>query len=171
MSTRGSGHYGYILDVSKTVQHVIRCSPKYLSRVQSDGFAAWDTSMFAFAAQKYQHESGIRSIRVRSAWIGGGRRGFIWVLPPSLKKKHRSSDDNNRLEAFKRLIGTQCEPAIFYTVDEPEPALMRERGPLRKDVEEMLWETCYTRFRSGTMSVELLVGDMTKLGVGEAERT
>jgi hypothetical protein len=167
MSTAGSGHYGYLLDVSKTVQDVLHRSPKYLARVGSDGFAAWDTSIFSFAAQKYQQESGIQSIRVRSAWIGGGRRGFIWVLPPSMRKKHRSLEDNDRLEAFKRLIGTQCEPVIFYTVDEPEPLLLRNKGLLRKDVEEMLWETYYTRFQLG--NIGSVVGGMSELVVSEAQ--
>ena len=54
-----------------------------------------------------------------------------------MRKKHRSLEDNDRLEAFKRLIGTQCEPAIFYTVDEPEPLLLRNKGLLRKDVSHL----------------------------------
>jgi hypothetical protein len=48
---------------------------------------------------------------------------------------------------------------------------MRERGPLRKDVEEMLWETCYDRFESREISVDSLVADMAKLAVIEAEQT
>jgi hypothetical protein len=171
MSIIVSGHCGYLLDVTKTVQDVLRRSPKYLARVQSGGFAAWDTSMFSFAAQQYQRESGVRCVRVRVAWIGGGHRGFIWVLPPTMRKRYRSPEENDQLEAFKRLIGMQCEPAIFYTVDQPEPLPLRHNRPLIKEVEEMLWETCYMRFQSGEISVESLVGDITKLTISKVEQT
>jgi hypothetical protein len=56
---------------------------------------------------------------------------------------------------------------IFYTVDEPEPLLLRNKGLLRKDVEEMLWETYYTRFQLG--NIVSVVGGMSELVVSEAQ--
>src|SRR6267154_1601467 len=127
MPARNSIHYGYLVDVLKTVEDVLLRCPKFVSLVQSDRFAAWDSTMFAYAAEMYEAECGLPfgSIGVRSAWIGGGRRGFIWILPPAMRKKNLSLEDKSRLETFQCLIGTRYKPAFFYSIDQPEPLVMR----------------------------------------------
>jgi hypothetical protein len=162
---RGSSTYlGYLMNVSKTIEDVLRRSSEYRSGVQLDGLTAWAPSMLYFAADTYRRESGVRSIETRTAWLGNGRTSFIWVLPPQMRKKSRSPEDEKRLQHFKSLIGSQSDPMIFHTVNEPEPLLLRRRDPLTEDVEEMLWERCCNRFESGHVSVELLQ-DMTMLAV------
>jgi hypothetical protein len=49
--------------------------------------------------------------------------------------------------------------------------LMRQRGPLRQDVEEMLWESCYNRFKSGEISADSFIGSMAKLALTEVKQT
>jgi hypothetical protein len=126
MPARNSIHYGYLLDVSKTVEDVLLRSPEFVSHIRADGFAAWDTSMFVYGAETYETECGLPfgSIGVRSAWIGGGRRGFIWTLPPAMRKKNLSLEDKSRLETFQCLIGTRYNPAFFYSTDQSEPLVM-----------------------------------------------
>jgi hypothetical protein len=123
--------------------------------------------MLTIAAETYQAECSLNfgSISVSSAWIGNGRKGFIWSLHPKMRKKNRSLEDNARLEMFKHLIGTQSEPMLFYPVDKPEPLFLRERGTLTEHEEEMLWETSYACFESGEMSADSLVGGIASLAV------
>ena len=164
MSHNGT-YCGYLIHISRTVTEVLRRSPAYRLRVQSDGFADWDTSIFTFAAETFQRECGLWSLKVRSAWIGNGCKGFCWILPPEMRKKNCSSEDNKGLEVFKRLMGIQGEPVTFYPVNGPEPWYLRNIGAFTKEVEDMLYETCYERFNSGEMSVESLDQDMAKLTV------
>jgi hypothetical protein len=172
MPTRGSTQYGYLINVTKTVQDVLLLHPGYQSRVQAKGFVGCGNSMLVFAAKTYEAKCGLQfgSITVSSAWIGGGRTGLIWALPRAMMKKCRSSEDNMRLETFKSLIGMWCEPSIFYSnYEQPEPLFVQQMGPLPKEVEDMLWTAFDERFRSGEISVDSLVGDMSKLALNQVK--
>ena len=165
MPNSGTYYYGYLVHVPRTVKNVLSRSPVYVRRVQANGVADWLPSILDFAAETFGRECGIEDLTLRSAWIGNGRKGFIWILPPEMRKMK----DNEPLKAFKSLMGIHGDPVVFFPIDEPEPAYLRNIGTFQKEIEEMLVENCYERFKSAEFVGETLAQDMTRLTLDAAQ--
>jgi hypothetical protein len=140
MAKNGTYYYGYLVHVPRTVKKVLNENPAIVPRVRAEGVGESLVNIFNIATETFGQECGI-PLRLRCAWIGNGRTGFIWILPSEMRKMK----DNEQLRAFKSLMGIHGDPVVFSPIDGPEPAYLRNIGSFQKEIEEMLADNCFQR--------------------------
>jgi hypothetical protein len=151
------------MDVPWTMKEVLRRKSHYMERVLSfHDFDGFSSSMFCYARETFGRECGIRNLGIEKAWIGNGRKGYCWALPPTMNPACRSSEDTKRLNAFLKIVGYIDEPVEFYSTKSREPSWLRKAPPIPQMVEDVLLEACYRGFESGAILRELSEEDEAK---------
>ncbi|KAH7888279.1 hypothetical protein F5I97DRAFT_1926703 [Phlebopus sp. FC_14] len=155
-------HYGYLINVEKTVQLILIHDPHLRKSAAGVDVGDCVDAFLSRAVHWVARQFPLLGIYTAYVWFGAGQRSLCWAFPPTMQPRTRTQEQARQLAKFKKLVELGGEPVMLASEDLPEPESYKTMDPPQFLIEWSLL-AFITRCDNGEITLETLLAPLRDL--------